>query len=79
MGTQSAELISNFAPEEMLVVDQNEEGTQIRRLEKDELKAWIGDKNSFCLFLWWLEKNILEIKPLKITVLLFLKAFPRRA
>lgn len=43
VGTQSAELISNFAPEEVLVVDQNEMGTQIRRLEKDELKAWIGD------------------------------------
>ena len=43
VGTQSAELISNFATEEVLVVDQNEEGTQIRRLEKDELKAWIGD------------------------------------
>lgn len=43
VGTQSAELISNFTPEDVLVVDQNEEGTQIRRLKKDELQAWIGD------------------------------------
>lgn len=79
MGTQSAELISNFAPEEVLVVDQNEEGTQIRRLEKDELKAWIDDKIVFAFFFDGLIKNIIEIKPLKITVLLFSKASPCQA
>lgn len=41
--TQSADLINNFTdwPEAVLVCDRNEEGTQIRRLKREQLAPWL--------------------------------------
>ena len=41
--TQSAELISNFEPEDVLTVNQNEDGTTINRLNSEELGHWLED------------------------------------
>ena len=43
VATQSAELISNFEPEDVLTVNQNEDGTTINRLNSDELAHWLED------------------------------------
>ncbi len=43
VATQSAELISNFEPEDVLTVNQNEDGTTIYRLNSDELAHWLED------------------------------------
>ena len=43
VATQSAELISNFEPEDVLTVNQNENGTTINRLNSDELAHWLED------------------------------------
>ena len=43
VATQSAELISNFEPEDVLTVNQNENGTTINRLNSAELAHWLED------------------------------------
>ncbi len=43
VATQSAELISNFEPEDVLTVNQNEDGTTINRLNSEELAHWLED------------------------------------
>ena len=43
VAAQSAELISNFEPEDVLTVDQNEDGTTINRLNSEELAHWLED------------------------------------
>ncbi len=43
IATQSAELISNFEPEDVLTVNQNEEGTTINRLNREELERWLDE------------------------------------
>ena len=43
VATQSAELISNFEPEDVLTVNQNEDGTTINRLNSEELGHWLED------------------------------------
>ena len=43
VATQSAELISNFEPEDVLPVNQNENGTTINRLNSAELAHWLED------------------------------------
>lgn len=43
VATQSAELISNFEPEDVLTVNQNEDGTTINRLNSEELAHWLDD------------------------------------
>ena len=43
VATQSAELISNFEPEDVLTVNQNEEGTTINRLNREDLEHWLDD------------------------------------
>lgn len=41
--TQNAELISNFAPEDILTVDQRDGESVISRLHEDELSQWLND------------------------------------
>jgi len=43
IATQSAELISNFEPEDVLTVNQNEEGTTIQRLNREDLERWLDE------------------------------------
>lgn len=43
VATQSAELISNFEPEDVLTVDQNEEGSTIKRLDRVALEHWLDE------------------------------------
>ena len=43
VATQSAELISNFEPEDVLTVDQNEEGSTIKRLDRAALEHWLDE------------------------------------
>lgn len=43
VATQSAELISNFEPEDILTVDQNEEGSVIKRLDRQTLERWLDE------------------------------------
>ena len=43
IATQSAELISNFEPEDVLTVDQNEEGSTIKRLDRAALEHWLDE------------------------------------
>ena len=43
IATQSAELISNFEPEDVLTVNQNEEGTTILRLNREDLERWLDE------------------------------------
>ncbi len=41
--TQSADLISNFEPDEVLTVNQYEDGTRIERLDERSLASWLED------------------------------------
>lgn len=41
--TQNAELISNFRPEDILTVDQQDGQSHIHRLNADELSLWLND------------------------------------
>ncbi len=41
--TQNAELISNFAPEDILTVDQRDGESVIKRLETEEFSQWLND------------------------------------
>ena len=43
VATQSAELISSFEPEDVLTVNQNEEGTTIERLNRENLERWLDE------------------------------------
>lgn len=43
IATQSAELISNFEPEDVLTVDQNEDGSTIKRLDRVALEHWLDE------------------------------------
>ena len=43
VATQSAELISNFEPEDVLTVNQSEEGTTIERLNREDLERWLDE------------------------------------
>ena len=43
VATQSTELISNFEPEDVLTVNQNQDGTTINRLNSEELAHWLED------------------------------------
>lgn len=54
--TQSAELISQFDPEDILTVDQQEDGTAIRRLNAEELADWL---DSYTLGDLW-KQNIIR-------------------
>lgn len=41
--TQNAELISNFAPQDILTVDQRDGESEIKRLNADDLTIWLND------------------------------------
>lgn len=43
VATQSAELISSFEPEDVLTVNQNEDGTTIERLNRENLERWLDE------------------------------------
>lgn len=43
MSTQSVELLNEFKPEDVLVVDRTQEGSAFKRLNATELEAWIQD------------------------------------
>lgn len=43
IATQSAELISNFDPEDVVTVNQTDGVTELHRLSYDELSHWLGD------------------------------------
>jgi predicted ATPase len=43
ISTQSALLLDHFNPEEVLVADRNENGTEFRRLVAQELEAWLDE------------------------------------
>lgn len=43
IATQDADLISNFDPEDVLTVNQNEDGTSITRLNRAQLENWLVD------------------------------------
>lgn len=43
MATQSAELISNFAPEEVMTVNQQNGNSDIVRLDEKDLAHWLNE------------------------------------
>lgn len=59
ISTQSADLIENFEPEDIIVVDRKERKSVFKRLSKDELKDWIDD---YSIGELW-DKNIFGGRP----------------
>jgi predicted ATPase len=59
IGTQSPELLSQFEPDEVIVVDRKEGATEFRRLESEALGDWLQD---YSLGELW-EKNVLGGRP----------------
>lgn len=43
LSTQSADLLSNFEPEDVLVANRNGNGSEFSRLARDELQSWLED------------------------------------
>lgn len=60
VSTQSVELLNEFAAEDVVVVDRNEDGTTFRRFTENELENWLRDDYSMGE-LW--KKNILGGRP----------------
>lgn len=61
IGTQSVELLNEFEPENIIVVDRNEqEGSVFKRFSEKELKEWLDD--DYTLGELW-KKNILGGRP----------------
>lgn len=42
--TQSAPLLNAFEPEQIVVIDRQDGESQFRRLEEDELEAWLAEE-----------------------------------
>jgi predicted ATPase len=59
VSTQSATLLNQFKPEQVVVVDREEGASRFRRLESEPLKAWLED---FTLGELW-QKNVFEGGP----------------
>ncbi len=59
LSTQSSLLLDNFQPEEVLVADRVDRGTQLTRLASDDLATWLQD---YSLGQLW-EKNELGGRP----------------
>lgn len=59
ISTQSPLLLDNFTPEDVLVADLVDDGTQLRRLESAKLESWLED---YSLGQLW-EKNELGGRP----------------
>ena len=43
LSTQSADLLNYFDPEDVLVVNRDGEGTELSRLNEEELHIWLED------------------------------------
>jgi len=56
ISTQSVELLDHFEPEDVIVVDRTENGSQFKRLDAERLAAWLEDE--YTLGELW-NKNIL--------------------
>jgi len=56
LSTQSVDLLSEFEPKDIIVVDRNIEGSVFKRLNEGELKEWL--ENDYSLGELW-KKNIL--------------------
>jgi predicted ATPase len=59
VSTQSSLLLDHFAPEDVLVANRREGGTEISRVETERLEEWLKD---YSLGQLW-EKNELEGRP----------------
>jgi predicted ATPase len=59
VSTQSALLLDHFEPEDVLVADRVDDGTQLRRLESSQLEKWLED---YSLGQLW-EKNEIGGQP----------------
>jgi len=59
VSTQSVELLTNFAPEDVIVADREDGASTFKRLDADELKDWLED---YTLGELW-KKNILGGRP----------------
>ena len=46
LATQSAELLNHFDPEDVIVVDRTENGSEFKRLDEDRLAEWLEDEYS---------------------------------
>ena len=46
ISTQSAELLDYFEPEDVIVVDRGENGSEFKRLDAQQLAAWLEDDYS---------------------------------
>lgn len=60
ISTQSANLVDNFEPEDILVVDRKDNATVFKRLNPEELSSWL---ENYSLGEIW-EKNIIGGQPL---------------
>ena len=60
LATQSAELLDNFDVEDIIVVDNTENGSEFKRLDADKLNLWL--ENDYSLGELW-NKNILGGRP----------------
>jgi len=43
LATQSVEFLDHFEPEDVIVVDRSENGSEFKRLDLEQLKAWLED------------------------------------
>lgn len=59
ISTQSVNLVDNFAPEDIIVVDMKDNASIFRRLEQDELKVWMDE---YSMGEIW-EKNLIGGQP----------------
>lgn len=59
ISTQSVNLVSNFEPENIITVDRNNEHSEFKRLEAENLNTWLED---FTLGDLWL-KNMIKGQP----------------
>lgn len=59
LATQSVTLLNHFAPQDVIVAENDGKETTFRRLDKEALKSWLGE---FTLGELW-EKNVLGGRP----------------
>jgi hypothetical protein len=59
VSTQSALLLNEFVPEDVIVVERSDEQSVFRRLESSDLKEWLTD---YTLGELW-QKNVLGGRP----------------
>ena len=59
VSTQSVTLLNHFQPEDIIVVEREDNETKLKRLNSEELKEWIGD---YSIGELW-EKNLIGGRP----------------